>query len=424
MLAQTPKLGRAALAAAFVSVAGAWPARADVVDPSLPRTVVVGAPRGAAPSERLDPRRTGRARTRLPSTPVELWRRHVNGNVDVSPIVDDAGDIYVALTVSELVKLGPDAREQWRAGLANAAAAAAPALLADGTVVVITSTGALWGFTPGGSVRFMTPLGLSRKDLDTVPLALATGGLIVAGGSTLVEIDADGVVRARATLDERGPGAGGASPERVAGAVVEGPGGALVTTTTGSVYRFRPPAPPRKVGSFGGIPVRGAMAADDRTLVAVVDGRRVVALDLPTGTTHVLSGGMMFDAPPTLGPNGLVYASAQLGMLLGVDAAGNEKVHVLLDKAQPPPLAPATMVGGAVTFVAPADLKPSPPLVIDPSGRVAFVRPAGRAGLVTPEGKVEVVADRVCATPLAVLPGGEKRLLVACRDGLLLMYGE
>jgi hypothetical protein len=419
MLAHSPsKLGRAALAAAFVSVAGAWPARADVVDPSLPRTVVVGAPRGAAPSDRFDPRRTGRARTLLPAAPVEIWRRHVNGNVDVPPVVDEAGNIIVALTVNDVVKLGPDARELWRAH-PSAPAAAPPALLADGTIAVVTTTGAAWGFTPAGAVRFVTPLGLSRKDLDTVPLALQSGGLLIAGGSSLVEIDADGVVRARATLDERGPGASG-PPERALGAIVEGPGGALVTTASGSVYRFRPPAPPRKVGSFGGVPVRGAMVEGDRTLVAVVDGRRVVALDLPTGTTHVRSGGLVFDAPPTLGPNGLVYAGTQIGMLLGIDAAGNEKVHVLLDKSQ----APVGVVPGGGTFIATADAKPSPPLVIDPTGRVAFIRPTGRAGFVSPEGKVEIISDRVCATPLAVLPGGEKRLLVACRDGLLSMYGE
>ncbi|MFT3775115.1 MAG: hypothetical protein QM820_57950 [Minicystis sp.] len=416
----TPSIGRIAAAALGLSLAAAWPARADTVDPTMPRAVVVGAPRGAAPSDRLDPRRTGRARTRLPAPPVELWRRHVSGNIDVSPIVDEGGNIIVALTVSELVKLGPDARELWRTRLGGAAASAPPTLLTDGTIAVVTGAGVAMGFTPSGSPRFATPLGISRRDAETVPLALENGGLLVAAGSTVIELDADGVVRARGTLDERGPGAPAQAAERASGAVVESPGGALVTAASGSVYRFRPPAPPRKVGSFGGIPTRGAMLADDRTLVAVVDGRRLVALDLPTGTTHVRAGGTLFDAPPALGPGGVLLVATQLGLLLGVDTAGNERIHLSLDKL-PAATGSAPSLG---TFTAPADIKPSPPVVVDPSGRIAFVRSTGRAGVVTPEGKVQVVADRICAAPTAVLPAGEKRMLVACRDGGLWMYGE
>jgi hypothetical protein len=409
-----PVIGLAA--AIGLALAAAAPAQADVIDTTMPRTVAVGAPRGAAPSERLDPRRTGRARTALPTRAVEVWRRHVNGNLEVPPVVDEAGDVIVALGISEIVKLGSDAREKWRARLV-AGAAASPVILADGTIVVLTAAGVAQGFTPGGAPRFTTPLGIARRDTDTIPLALSSGGLLVAAGSTVVELDADGVVRARATIEDRLPGAGAPTLERAAGAIVEGPMGALITTVNGGVFRFRPPAAPRKLGSLGGIPTRGAMLADDRTLVAVVDQRRVVALDLPSGTTQTRSSGILFDAPPALGPGGLVMVATQLGQLLGLDAAGNEKVRVMLDK----PLPASALTG--TTFL-PPELKPSPPVIVDPHGRVAFLRANGRAGMVAPSGKIEVLSERVCATPVAVLPAGEKRMLVACRDGGLWMYGE
>ena len=418
-------LGAAALLVSpgsLVSPLSSSTARADILDPSMPRTVVVGAPRGEAPSERLDPRRTGRSRAQLPAAPVEVWRRYVSGTIDVAPLVDDAGNVILALTnAPELVKLGPDGHELWRARLGTVGAAAAPTLLADGTIAVLTGTGVAWGFTPSGAVRFSTPLGISRRDTDTVPLALSDGGLLLAAGNVVVELDADGVVRARGTLDDRGASGAPAAIERAAGAVVESPGGALVTTATGNVYRFRPPAAPRKIGSLGGAPGRGAVLADDRTLVAVVDGRRLVALDLPTGTTHVRTGGVALDAPPVIGAGGLVLVTTQLGMLLGLDAVGNEKIHVLLEKTS---MTGVTGGGPGGTFLGGGEIKPSPPIVLDPGGRVAFLRSNGRLGLVTPEGHVDVASERVCPAPVSLQPAGEKRMLIACRDGGLWMYGE
>jgi outer membrane protein assembly factor BamB len=416
-LAATPPLWSAAHAA-----------RADVLDPSIPRVVVVGAPRGAAPSERLDPQRTGRARGRLPASPVELWRRHMSANVDLPPVVDDAGDVLVALTIPDLVALGPDGKELWRARLGSASPTAPPVLLADGTAVVVTAAGVAWGVRPGGAVRFSTPLGVRGRDADTAPLALADGGVLVAAGSALVELDADGVVRARGVLEDRAPGASSPTAERAAGGLVETASGALVTTEAGNVYRFHPPAPPRRIGSFGGSTRRGAALADERTLMAVADGRRLVALDLATGLAHVRTSGFLLDAPPAIGAppllGPLAFVTTQAGgVLLGVDAAGNEKFHATLERAS---AAPAGLFGlpGSSGLAGQPDAKPSPPCVVDPVGRVGFVRANGRVGTVSPEGRVDVAAERVCTTPVAVAPAGEKRMLVACHDGGLWMYGE
>lgn len=397
-------------------------ARADTLDTSMPRVVVVGAARGIASSDRLDSHRTGRAHTRLPEIPVEQWRRHVSGGIDVLPLVDAEGNILVALTMPEIVKLGPDAKEIWRARLGTAAPLAPPTLLSDGTITVVTAAGIAWGFTKAGVLRFSVPLGVRGRDVETAPLALADGGFLVAAGANLVAVDGDGAVRARATLDDRTRLA--SASERAAGGLIETGGYTVITTEAGSVYRFRPPAAPRRIGSFGGSTRRGAVLFDDRTLLAVVDGHRVVAFDLMTGTTHVRLSGPSYDAPPVIGSSGIVLITTFGGMLLGLDSVGNEKLHVPLER--PLPTLGAGLVAGFGTggVVTVADLKPSPAPIVDPAGRVGFVRGNGRVGVVSTEGRVTIAAERLCSAPVAVVPAGDARMLVACRDGGLWMYGE
>jgi hypothetical protein len=387
---------------------------ADAVDPSMPRSIVVGSPRGFAPSERLDSHRTGRSSTRLPYPPVEVWRRHISGGIEVAPLIDPHGGILLPLTVPEVLKLGPDGKELWRARLGTAAPLAPPVLTSDGTLALITSAGQAFGITPSGAIRFAVPLGIRGRDADTAPLALDDGGLVVAAGRTLLELAADGAVRARTQIEDR-----------IVGALLAGPEGTLVTTESGGVYTWRPPGAPRKIGSFGGAPRRGAALADARTLIGVIEGRRVVALDLPTGTTHVRSSGSggvsAFDAPVAIAPGGIAVASTQAGLLVGIDAAGNEKLHVSLDKIAPAAAGDASPMGG---FFGAIELKPSPAVIIDPDGRIGFARAGGRVGVVGTDGAVAVAGEKLCSVPVAVQPAGPRRMLVACRDGAIWMLGE
>jgi outer membrane protein assembly factor BamB len=438
-----PLSGRA-LRGALLALGAALPtgsiALADAIDPSLPRAVVVGDPRGASPSERVDAARTGRARTLLPQQPIELWRRHVTGGIELLPLVDADNNILIALTVPEAIKLGPDGKEVWRVRLGTHPSKVPPILTSDGSLVVITAAGQAWGISPNGTVRFTTPLGVRGGEIETAPLALRDGGLVVAAGPTLLELDRDGQVRARTALEAKP----GNLDSRVTGALLAAPpgdariaGATLFTTETGSVYSFRPPGAPHKLGSFGGFLKKGAGAvlADARTLLAVVDNRRVVALDLPTGTTHVRASATpssYLDGPVTLGPaarGGLTLVALQSGLLLGIDAAGNEKLRVALEK--PPPTLDAgapsvggAVVGGSVGFFGPIELKPSPPLIVDPAGSVGFARINGRVGVVGPEGSIALAGERVCGTPIGVVPAGNKRMLLACRDGGVWLYGE
>jgi hypothetical protein len=436
---------RAIAALATVLAAALLPAssaRADVIDPSLPRTLVVGAPRGAAPSERIDAQRSGRSRTLFPAAPLHRWEHHITGGIELAPVVDDHDNVIVVGTTPDAIKLDSSGKEVWRLRFGTSAAVVAPVLTSDGTLVIVTAAGQAVGVTAAGSLRFVTALGLRGRDADTVPLALDDGGVIVAAGGTLVEIDRDGAVRARTALEIKP----GSADSRVTGALVQGPSGeALFTTESGSVFAWRPPMAPRKLGNLGGFPRRGGVITGPRTLTAVVDSRRIVDFDLPTGVTRVRQSSgsaAQIDGPITLGPDGLLLAATQAGLLVGVDGAGNETVRIALEKA---PIAPAVapgptaaQPGGAVNifggtvgggagsgfFGVPVEIKPSPAPIIDSEGRIAFVRASGRAGVVSPRGVVTLASERVCGSPLAALPAGDKRLLIACRDGGLWLYGE
>jgi len=412
---------------------------ADALDPSVPHTVVVGAPKGAAPSERVDPGRTGRTKTKLPARPKETWKRTLPSGSSYAPLIDGQGTLTFALTTSLVVRWSSEGKEQWRvqlpaAGSSAVTVAAPPVLLSSGTIAVVNSLGELVGISPGGSVRYTTALGVSTsagvRDGGVSPLALDDGGLAVASGRTLLEVSADGSVRARAQLEDS-----------AVGALIPGPEGTLVTTGSGAVYTFKPPGAPRKIGSFGGSVRKGAVRVDDRTLLAVVDGRRIVALDIPTGTTQtratagLLLGG--FDAPVAVGPGGAAVTGAFAGLILSFDASGNEKLRVSIDPSSSltpaaptaSPYAPPPYPGGpgssfgSGTFPT-MDMRPSPPVLVDADGRVAFVRANGRAGILAPDGNMTTLSERVCGRPVSIQPAGPKKVVISCEEGTVVMYSE
>jgi hypothetical protein len=415
----------AALIAAALPV-GSF-ALADVVDPTMPRTISVGAPRGASPSDRGDSARTGRVKVSLPYPPVEAWRKHVSGGLEQAPIADDSGNLILALTSAEVVKLSPEGKEIWRTRVGTSPPVAPPLFTSDGTIIVLTSSGSLYGLRPSGAIKFTTSLGTRGRD-DTTPLATRDGGIVAAVGHSLIEVDADGAVRSRATIEER-----------PTGGLIAGPEGTLITTESGTVFSWRSPLAPKKLGTFSGVPRRGAAFLPSATggfVVAVIDNRRVVALELATGTTHVRSSaapsGSFFDGPVAIAQGGLVLAAAQSGTLYGFDSAGNDKLHSLLEKqalvvadAGPPsPSGPGIFGIAASAFLAQPELKPSPPVIVDDRGRVGFVRSGGRVGVATVEGAVSIASEKLCNAPIAVTAAGEKRMLASCRDGSLWMYGE
>ncbi len=373
----------------------------------MPHTVIVGAPRGPAPSERVDAQRSGHAHSNLPVPAVERWRRHLGGNIELPPVIDDTGRVWAALTIPEIVAVTSDGKESLRVRIGTSSAITLPVLTSDGTFVVVTSSGVAIGIGRDGRIKFATPLGLRGRDLDVAPLARADGS-VVFGGRAIIEIDSFGAVRARANL-----------PERAVGALLQGPDGILATSDSGSVYSFRAPNTPKRVGNFGGSVRRGAVLEGSRTLLAIVGGKSLVGLDVPTGLTHTRLGDIglgSYDEPVALHPRGFVLLSLASGLLFGVDATGNEKMRALLEKGS------ADQVPAA--FFGTGDARPSPPIVVDDTGNIAFVRHSGRMGVVRPDGTISVTSERLCNNPIGLQPAGDRKLVVVCRDGTIWMLGS
>jgi hypothetical protein len=402
---RTRMLGVAVLATGCVvaSVAAGF-------DPDEPLEVVVGSPPGVAPTDRLDVERRGRSATSLPEAPRELWRRELAGGLDVSPVVAGDGGLIAALTSPDLVRLDGEGRQLWRVHLGTAAAVVPPTLAPDGSTVVLTGEGILWAISAGGAVRWRRDLRLRAKKALAAPLPLENGSVVVAGEQELVLVGATGEVQARESL-----------PGRPIGGPIPWAGGAIVTSADGSVHLWAPPAAPRKIGDFGGQLVDGgATLASERALLAVVDRRRVVALDLKgRSVTPLLSvdGSTQLEGPLTLDQRGTLWVTGVAGELFGLDPHG-----MIVRRGA---LEPVAIIGdgGVPAIFQRIETRVSPPLIADPQGRLGFARASGKVGVVSSEGAVVVADARFCARPLAVLPGGPSRLLLACRSGSIGAFG-
>lgn len=186
-----------------------------------------------------------------------------------------------------------------------------------------------------------------------------------------------------------------------------------VVTDRGDVYEWRSGAEPSKLGSFGG-GVSGAALHGSR-LIAVVDGKRLVDLDLVTSTRHErveIPRGL--GGPPALGADGSTRVVTLDGLLLAHDRTGKETLRVALE--------PPTVLGdaGATGFASSA----SPPVIVDAKGNVGFVRPGLDAGVVDPAGSIHAATGAACLDPVGVTPAGPDRMLLACRSGVVFLLGR
>jgi outer membrane protein assembly factor BamB len=239
-------------------------------------------------------------------------------------------------------------------------------------------------------------------------LPLDDGGIALAAGTDVFFLSADGRVQGRSEIGER-----------AAGPLVQTGHGIAVTTDKGNVYLVEPPASARRVGTLGGSPGPGAAAAGSDTLIAVVDHEKLVAFDVRTGTFRRLNAppGALLDGPVALGKANAIMTTTFAGLLIVLSADGVETRRAVLDTRAISPITDA----GTINLAALAE---NPPIVTDAAGRVGFARTGGRIGVVSPNGSVSAVDQTSCEVPVALAPAGNGRLVVACRDGSVLMFGE
>jgi hypothetical protein len=354
-----------------------------------PRTLVVGTPSGGARTDRIDGARTGRSRTVLPTTGLRTqWRTPLGMVVEQAPLVDESGTTYIVGTRGEVVALGRDGAERWRAPT-GAAQPGPAAILADDTLVFVDGAGEAIAVR-SGVVRWRVRFGRGTA-LHPAPLPLDDGGVVVATTFELAALDVDGRERARIALREA-----------TIVPLVAALGKILVVTTSGTVWSWSPGATEvTRVATFGSPIDGGAALADDHTLVAVTaDRAHLAAIDLLRGiltTRAVASAGLWLGPPAMRGTIAhLVLSTATSELAVTIDGAGDELGRLLLALHAPP-----TSADGGV---APLLAAPHTPPLVDGRGDFAFATPDGAIGVSGANG-VEKLSNDACEPPL----GGSAR---------------
>jgi hypothetical protein len=380
------------------------------VDPTLPVTIVVGPAPGFSPMGRVDGARRGRARDLLPDHPQLLWRHASLGALDFAPLAVDAAGAVVAASAGlpQVIQLTRDGVEQWRARTGVGPSVTGSVILGDETRAAVTSAGDLVGLYPGGRVRYIIPLELPEKNAHLGLLPLDDGGLAVAAGHDIDELDGDGRRRDRTHLTER-----------ISGPLLATRYGIIATTAAGSVYSIRGGFA-KRLGSLGGDPGEpGASSPDGHSIVAVVDHQRVVAFDLVGGaveTIHAVTD-QSLHGPVVFGADDARVLVTWNGVLTKMGRAGGDVRRTPLD------IRAETLItdAGKVDF---AQLDESPPPITDREGRIAFARVGGRVGVVDADGRVRLVTGSTCGSPAALAPAGPRRMVIGCRDGTVVMVGD
>jgi hypothetical protein len=399
----------ATCAASAASLLPLGDADAQRVDPRRASTFVVGPPGGPAPMHRVDARRSGAAREALPGGPLSLaWRKSVGTSTDSPALALTGGTLAVVTTRGDVVFIDEDGQEQSRVTV-GAGSVGPAAVTSNGTVVFATSTGDAIGVTQASPrPRFVTRIG-GERNLRAAPIATDDGGVVLATATDLVVLDSEGNVRSRVTLPEA-PGA----PLVASGARV------LSISVLGTVYAWTPGREVHRVGSFGAPVDGGAALAAPSTLVGVIEGNHVVALDLARGDrqTRAVAPQGLYLGPPALRPGGSIALLGLVptrGFLAVLDASGKETFRAPISTFTSPPLPD----GGPPPLVAPPHVGP----LVDARGAIAFAAPGGQVGVVAPDGAVDTLGELVCSKSgrsagiAGLTPAGPGAFVVTCEGG-------
>ena len=162
----------ACLACAAAGAAVAFAAAAQTVDVERPRTLVVGTPPGAR-VDRVDGARTGRVATALPTGGLRSeWRLGLGVLVDQAPLVErPRGDAWVLGTRGEVIAVGRDGTELWRAHDRRHAAGPGRRCSRDDTLVFADAAGEAVAVRAGASSRWRVRFARSRSIAAGAPRA-------------------------------------------------------------------------------------------------------------------------------------------------------------------------------------------------------------------------------------------------------------
>jgi hypothetical protein len=347
---------------------------------------------------RGDGARSGRARVPFPTNPVVVRRLALSADLATSPVVDAQGHLVVATKDGKLVETLPSGGAVFTLSL-DAPAVAGPVIESNGTRLVVTREGIAIGVSADGTLLFATPLATSRGSSFAEPLATRDGAAIVALGSRVTKIGADGGVRAFAELDE------------AVAAITETDAAIYLATETGRVVGWTPPESPHPIGNLGGKPTGAVIALGEDSLLAAVRGAALVELGVRDGTRAPLvslAPDTVADSPVQM-PGGELRFTTRGGWLLGY--AGVRETFRR-----------STTPAGSLPAFAFSEGVLAP--LVDPAGVVAFITPAASLGVALPSGEVHTTVVTECGPPVAMIPAGTRVLAVFCRSGFVAMVAE
>ena len=396
---RTPRDLRAGLTLAAVSaVVTLGAAAAYARDTNRAQAFVVGASPGIANGEGLDACNTNRTRGHFPRAPQVALRIRVPGGIGQAPASDSAGNLLLVHGEPQVSKLDSQGRTLWTVRL-ESEAASAPVLTADGDILVISQEADALLLAPSGKLRHEHRLPLAEPRHRTLAIPTANGGALVASGKDLVELSESAEVvrqtRTRANLT----------------AIAESAFGLLAIGENGAVALAHATGDFEPIGSLGGAVADGAAVQGGR-LFAVVDGHKLVALDLKTGSALTLASdpAVGLSGPPTLFENQSSVVVADGGFLSLHAPSGGETLRVSIAEA-------ARAFDPALRALRPA-------LTIgDAAGDVAASRSGSDAIVLQADGKAQRMDDTSCLDPFRPTPTLHG-IVFACRSGQLFWVSD
>lgn len=368
-------------------------------------TLAVGFAAAAAQAvpERWDPTvvhefSLARARTstrssefRLPEKPEVVWRVRVASAVPFAPTPTGDGSVVLALATPVLAQYDARGRLAWTTRLGASNAATSPVVLGDGTRLVLTQAGEAIAFSPAGQA--LRRLSLPLPALETPPLLAAApdGGVFIAAGRRVLRLDASlGVVTsARAEQDIR--------------AILPASSRSLLVSANGSVLELGANGSVRRVGSFNAR-LDAAILGPGESVLGVVDGRRLLELDLATQLATTRFAETDIELLPLVARNrsGSLRVLSNLDFVFAFGADVREVFRVAL---------PAANAGIR---------SPLHELAFDDNGTTLVARSSADLVAVHADGALQRVEGTACSEPLSPVGVAPGYAVFACRSGILI----
>jgi hypothetical protein len=337
----------------------------------------------------LSATRSGSRAVRLPRSLDLVFRAHVSFGL-LELLVAHDGHLVATTPNQELVELDAAGKRLWAVSLPGVPMRSG--VLADGTRLVASDRGKISGFGPRGSRRFEVDPGWVRPSEPTHLLPLAQGGFVAANLRQVRWYESDGRIRASTTLDEAVQGLS------FTGRVI------VVSLRSGRQVTWNGRDELRSIGDFGAPPLSPPVVWGER-LVALTESA-VVSKDPITGRNLSLAS----DLDIAAGTVPFAIGRGELGWL-GMD---NALVRVRPGRGE------SKLPLGLETTTRASDLG----AISDDEGNVALINALGELTLVDASGQIVTDSESRCADPVALLPQGPGRLILACRTGSVWAFGH